>query len=134
MNTNIEEPADVGVSNALGQAHLTHEATDVFRIGGDVGPKGLDGDRFAENRVVGAIDLTHPSAANQTFDSILARQQIARQEGLVDMAEVPFQEAPCAIGCVTQSFDIGDKRRIVGALAGEECGSFGRRELAGALE
>jgi hypothetical protein len=61
------------VRDLAGGAQLVMELRELVRLGADPFGKELEGDRLIECEVVSAIDLAHPTPAEQRDETIKAR-------------------------------------------------------------
>ena len=68
----VEERADVAVTQLGDGTRLALEALAQFRCGGDVGRQRLDGDDAIEACVCGLVDLAHPPRADGAEDLVRA--------------------------------------------------------------
>ena len=76
----VVDPADVRVRDAKRHAHLAQEPIQAFLIALEAGRQELQRDRLAELEVVGAVDLAHPAASQQSDHAVAAGNDRTGQE------------------------------------------------------
>ncbi len=74
---------DVGVGHLAGGLHLGTEALESRRVGCELDGEKLERHRLAELEIVGAVDLAHPSPAEETDDAIAGPEHGARKKPAV---------------------------------------------------
>ncbi len=76
----VVDAADVRVCDAKRHAHLAQEPIQAFLIVIEAGRQKLQSDRLAEFEVVGAVDLAHPTASQQSDHAVAVGKDRTGQE------------------------------------------------------
>jgi hypothetical protein len=76
----VIDPANVGMSELPGQAHLAQKQLKAPRALGDAARQEFERHRMTELQVIGAIDLSHAAPAGEGHDAIAAGGFGSRQE------------------------------------------------------
>jgi len=71
----VVDAADVGVSHAQGEPNLVQESPQSSGIAFEFDGQEFERDRLAELEILGAVNLAHPTATEQTDDAVALADQ-----------------------------------------------------------
>ena len=94
---------DVGMVERGRDPRLAQEALAEALVLGELGGDHLERDLAPETLLLGAVDRTHPSAADERFDPVAGDRRSGRQHGARDVAHessVRDGSAECNIRCL----------------------------------
>jgi hypothetical protein len=80
MMAEAEDPAHVRVRDPSREQDLAFEPLDRFRVRGDLGTDGLEGDLDLEVDILGLVDLAHSAQCDEASDPVALGEDVAPGE------------------------------------------------------